>query len=102
MAGIVHPCKIYGAMATGKPVLFLGPSPSHISDILEHHAIGWHIRHGDVTAAIEILKAIKSTDPAVLNEMGRRGQEILHSQLSQSILCGRFCDRLEAAMRVSR
>jgi len=99
MAGIVHPCKIYGAMATGKPVLFLGPSPSHISDILEHHPVGWHVSHGDVSGAITLLKTIKSTDPAVLNEMGRRGQEILQSQFSQSILCGRFCDRLEAAMR---
>ena len=35
MVGIIHPCKIYGAMAAARPILFLGPNPSHISDLLE-------------------------------------------------------------------
>ena len=27
MVGIIHPCKVYGAMAVGRPVLFVGPPP---------------------------------------------------------------------------
>jgi glycosyltransferase involved in cell wall biosynthesis len=27
MVGIIHPCKIYGAMAAARPILFLGPKP---------------------------------------------------------------------------
>ena len=33
--GIVHPCKIYGAMQVGRPILAVGPRPSHISDLLD-------------------------------------------------------------------
>ena len=29
MVGIVHPCKVYGAMAVGRPLLLVGPRPCH-------------------------------------------------------------------------
>ena len=32
--GYTHPNKIYGAMFIGKPILYIGPSPSHITEIL--------------------------------------------------------------------
>jgi hypothetical protein len=85
-------------MAAGKPILFLGPSPSHISDLLEQHPIGWHVNHGDVPGAVAAINQILATDPAKLMEMGRTAQEVLQRELSQSLLCGRFCDGLEAAL----
>jgi len=98
MVGIVHPCKIYGAMAAGKPILFLGPSPSHIADLLEKHAIGWHVNHGDVEGMVRTIKQIQATDRSVLRDMGGRAQEILRQELSQEILRTRFCDRLQGAL----
>jgi colanic acid biosynthesis glycosyl transferase WcaI len=101
MVGIIHPCKVYGAMAAGKPILFLGPRPSHIADLLEQHEIGWHVAHGDVAGAIETIRRLRQTEPAALAMMGHKAQELLQRELSQSLLCGRFCDRLEAALRIS-
>lgn len=98
MVGIIHPCKIYGAMAVGKPILFLGPSPSHIGDLLQAHAIGRHANHGDVAKVIEILKAFFAMPTAEREEMGLRGQAALRSSLSQNLLCGRLCDAVENAM----
>jgi hypothetical protein len=51
--GIVHPCKVYNIMSVGAPVLYIGPEPSHITDIASQHF--FLTRHGDVegvTAAI--------------------------------------------------
>ena len=98
MVGIIHPCKIYGAMAVGRPILFLGPQPSHISDILQHEQIGWHIAHGNVAAAVEVIKTIRNTPQAELARMGRKAQRLLKETLSQEILCGRFCDELERGL----
>ena len=95
MVGIIHPCKIYGAMAVGRPILFLGPQPSHISDILQQQPIGWHIAHGNVAAAVDTIKTIRNTPQAELARMGRKAQRLLKETLSQEILCGRFCDELE-------
>jgi glycosyltransferase involved in cell wall biosynthesis len=33
--GLVHPCKIYNILAVGAPVLYLGPAPSHVTEILD-------------------------------------------------------------------
>ena len=98
MVGIIHPCKIYGAMAAGKPILFLGPSPSHIADIFQEHEIGWQIRHGDTNGAVEAIMRIRSTPQAQLSRMGRNAQHLLRERLSQETLCNRFCDRLEHAL----
>ncbi|MDA8377710.1 MAG: glycosyltransferase family 4 protein, partial [Planctomycetia bacterium] len=97
MVGIIHPCKIYGAMAVGRPILFLGPQPSHISDILQQQQIGWHIAHGNVDAAVATITTIRNTPQAELARMGRKAQRLLKETLSQEILCGRFCDHLESS-----
>lgn len=49
MLGLVHPCKIYNMLAVGAPVIYIGPTVSHVTEILEglqprHPWIG--VRHG--------------------------------------------------------
>src|SRR5207244_2973591 len=102
MVGIIHPCKIYGAMAVARPILFFGPRPSHISDLLDAHRIGWHVGHGDVAGAVETIRRVKSTSVAELQPMGELAQRILGESLSQDALCGRFCDALEERLRLKR
>jgi colanic acid biosynthesis glycosyl transferase WcaI len=98
MAGIVHPCKIYGAMAVARPVLFLGPSPSHVAELLDKHGFGFRVAHGDVDDMVAAIQRLCQTDRQTLQQMGRTAQCVLQSDLSQALLCGRFCDRLEGMM----
>jgi glycosyltransferase involved in cell wall biosynthesis len=95
MVGIIHPCKVYGAMAVARPVLFLGPRPSHVSDLLEQEQIGWQIDPGDVDGAVAQVRRIRATDPAVLRAMGETARQAVQTRLSKPILCGAFCDVLE-------
>jgi glycosyltransferase involved in cell wall biosynthesis len=99
MIGIIHPCKVYGAMAVGRPILFLGPRPSHVSDLLDRHSIGWHVAHGDVDGAVRTLREIRQTPPETLARMGQSAQRALNAEVSQAILCGRFCDALDRVFR---
>ena len=48
-------------------------------------------------AAIERLSTLP---PETLRQMRAVAQDVLASRLSQSILCGRFCDHLEQALRL--
>lgn len=53
--GIVHPCKVYNVMLVGAPALYIGPQPSHVTDIAAQKHKFFLTRHGDVagiTAAI--------------------------------------------------
>ena len=95
VVGVVHPCKVYGAMTVQRPILLLGPDPCHVSDLVDKHRLGWHIHHGDVDGAIETIRRILATPKAELEAMGARGREIIATRLSKKTLCGRFCDVLE-------
>ena len=99
VVGIVHPCKVYGAMAASRPILLLGPRPCHLSDLIDQHKIGWQIPHGDVEAARRVLNEIVDTPREQLDEMGRRAADVIRSSLSKAALCGAFCDVLEAGVQ---
>jgi colanic acid biosynthesis glycosyl transferase WcaI len=102
MVGIIHPCKIYGAMAVARPILFLGPEPSHISDLLNQHEIGVQIRHGDINGAVDAIRRLHGMTKTQLQTMGRTAQTILQQNLSQQLICSRLCDAVEQAMRIRR
>ena len=100
MVGIIHPCKVYGAMAVARPALLLGPSPSHLSDIIDQFDIGWHVSHGDVPGAVETIRSIFQLPQEELAERGMRARQAILESLSKDVLCGRFCDVVEG--RVTR
>jgi hypothetical protein len=44
MSGIVHPCKIYGALSIGRPALCLGPKDSYLGDIIQAEVRSQQVR----------------------------------------------------------
>ena len=98
MVGIVHPCKVYGAMAVSRPILLLGPRPCHVSDLIEKHHVGWHVRHGDVDGAVKVLREMMAAPHAELEEMGRRAATAIAGSLSKKELMRRFCDVLQRGL----
>jgi glycosyltransferase involved in cell wall biosynthesis len=101
MAGIIHPCKIYGAMAIGRPVLVIGPRPSHASDLVERHQVGWRVDQGDVPGAIAALRSMVEMPSADLQAMGERGRHAVREHYSKDRLCAALCDIVERAARVA-
>ena len=99
MVGIVHPCKVYGAMAVARPVLLIGPEQCHVSDLLEGRDWGWHIPNDDVDRAEQVLRSIAEASDEELSAMGRRAREVMTGTLSKAVLCGRFCDVMEGDAR---
>jgi colanic acid biosynthesis glycosyl transferase WcaI len=95
MVGIIHPCKIYGAMAVARPVLFLGPKPSHISDLMEAHHLGWQVAHGDVSGAVAALREMRAMRHDERVAMGHRARAALQQDFGQQRLCRAMCDRVE-------
>jgi hypothetical protein len=95
MVGIVHPCKVYGAMAVGRPILFFGPEESHVTDIMHRNDIGWVVAHGDVDGAVRVLHDIVAAPASELAAKGARARALLEQELTKELLCGRLCDLLE-------
>jgi len=66
--GIIHPCKIYNILSTGAPVLYIGPSPSHVSETLAsmNGTCCWSpVRHGDVDEAVAQIRAMLERMPGL-------------------------------------
>ena len=93
--GIVHPSKVYGAMAAGRPILLIGPAENHVADILAHHHIGWHLRHGDVDGTVDVLREIASMTPTDLEAMGKRARDVMVTRGGKAKSVARLCDVLE-------
>ncbi len=98
MVGIIHPCKIYGAMAVGRPVLLIGPRPSHAADIIERLGIGWRIDHGNVEGAMALLQQIRAMPQTELAAIGVRAREAVQQDYNKERLCAEFCDVIERRM----
>ena len=104
MVGIIHPCKVYGAMAVGRPILYFGPRPSHVTDLIDAAAIGLPVAHGDVAGAVDAIRQLRQMSADDRLAMGLRAQDALRSRLSRRILCDALCDAVErvAAVPVER
>jgi len=65
--GIVHPCKVYNIMSVGASTLYIGPTPSHVTDIASEQQGRFLLTsHGDVegvTAAILEATRYKERQP---------------------------------------
>lgn len=95
MVGIIHPCKIYGALAVGRPILYLGPEQSHAGAILAATRFGRSVRHGDVAGAISAIRDLMTLSEPERADLGREAATLAADRYSRKAALGQFCDILE-------
>lgn len=71
LVGYTHPNKIYGALFVGKPILYIGPIPSHISEILTGLDGNISAQHGEVTIIINELIKFAALQKIDWDEVGQ-------------------------------
>jgi len=98
VVGCVHPCKVYGAMAVGRPILFVGPRPSHVTELLDAQEMGWHVTHGDSEGCAKRIEEAAAMAPERRQELGRRARVYIDEKYTQGRLLGEFTDAVEAAI----
>lgn len=94
--GYFHPCKVYGAMAVARPILFAGPERCHVTDLIDAYGIGWSGPPDDVDTLVRTIEQVAAADEATLRAKGRAARDAITSTLNTQTLCGRFCDILES------
>jgi colanic acid biosynthesis glycosyl transferase WcaI len=77
--GIVHPCKVYNILTIGAPVLYIGPQPSHVTDIAAQHGKFFLTRHGDVDAVVSAI--LEATELLSREPVASYSKQILLSEL---------------------
>ena len=72
--GCVVPSKVYGILAAGRPVLFVGPKAATPAQILERFGCGWQVEPGDAGGLARLLGEMAER-PERVREAGRRARE---------------------------
>lgn len=98
VVGVIHPCKIYGAMRITRPILLVGPEPCHATDLIAEANCGWRIANGDVDGAVRMIEAIAAMPKQELAAMGRRGADLVDRKYSMAILQTAYCDVVEKGL----
>lgn len=98
--GLVHPCKIYNILRIGTPLLYIGPQPSHISEIIQQ-TTEWlpcaSAQHGEVEQVIQHVMELKKTVPQRNGNCERCLS--FADRFSKSVLLPQLVARLESAVQ---
>jgi len=81
--GLVHPCKIYNILSVAAPVLYIGPRPSHLSEMLDKlngQTACAAAAHGEVENILQSIQNIRRQ-----SESGRTQRQV--PPLLQSSFC---------------
>jgi len=63
--GVIHPSKVYNVVKVGAPILYIGPQPSHVTDVaIAAGNTAWRCVHGDVSAAAAAIRAARAATRA--------------------------------------
>jgi len=68
------PSKVYGLMAAGRPVLYIGPATATPALLLQQFKCGWHFECGDVDGVLRLLRYLQvhSEDIRYKGKLGRK------------------------------
>jgi colanic acid biosynthesis glycosyl transferase WcaI len=100
VVGIVHPCKIYGALAVGRPVLFFGPADSPPGELLATIGVGRCVEHGDVAGAVAAIAGLRSLAPETRAAMGQAAARAIATRFGACELCRDVCEVIETSRGV--
>jgi colanic acid biosynthesis glycosyl transferase WcaI len=76
MAGIVHPCKVYGILALGRPFAYVGPEQSHIQDLIREGAVGYSVRHSESENLVQIIRQCQRMNKTDLDGIGEKNRAV--------------------------
>jgi hypothetical protein len=90
-----HPCKVYNILSVATPVLYIGPRPSHLSEMLDefdHEHPCAAVAHGEVDRAVQSIERLRRHPVAVTRQTPAR----VCSLFSKEVLLPRLVEELES------
>ncbi len=94
-AGILHPCKIYGILAAGKPFVLIGLRECPIGDLIAESGLGERVDHGDVPGLVAVIKKVKSLSPQERENIQKHSVSLKNERYSQKTLSRRLGELIE-------
>ena len=84
--GYTHPNKVYGAMYIGKPILYIGPSESHVADLINDLDGNISVQHGELQILAEKIEALFSRSWDEINRIGENNLTYANENFHPEVL----------------
>jgi colanic acid biosynthesis glycosyl transferase WcaI len=92
--GLLVPSKIYGTLAVGRPVIFVGPQKCEVADIVRDSGCGSVIAPEDVESATQALRQL-ALDAELRKKMGQRARRYYAENFGRQRSVARIIDVIE-------
>jgi colanic acid biosynthesis glycosyl transferase WcaI len=89
MGGLSIPSKIYGILAVGRPMIFIGPPGSEPAAIVREGEFGYSVPPGDTQGAVQALLAAYR-DHTLLERQGQAARQYFNTHCDRSIATEQF------------
>jgi colanic acid biosynthesis glycosyl transferase WcaI len=89
LEGMAVPCKIYGILAAGIPVIAMVPPESEIAMIVNEEKCGFVIGPTDLDGLIRSITVLKS-DKTLQKQMGQNSRNAFEKKYTTKIIAGKY------------
>lgn len=93
--GYTHPNKIYGAMYLAKPILYIGPEKSHITDIFEKCSGNISVNHGESGLLTRALMKFAETGENSKLSVGNNNRRYASKNFDPPMLLNKMVHSIE-------
>jgi glycosyltransferase involved in cell wall biosynthesis len=95
--GLIVPSKLYGILAAGRPVLFVGPEHCEAAKIISQSRCGVAISCGNCAETAKQIGRLMD-DAELRNEMGKCARQFYENQLGRERSVSKICEAIESAL----
>jgi len=94
LEGLIVPSKLYGILAAGRPVVFVGDPDGEVARLIAATEVGVSVRSGDSAGLCRALRALRGDD-AARARMGMRAREVFEERYTLARAVTRWRDLLD-------
>lgn len=97
LSGLIVPSKIYGALAAGRPVLFIGPADSEIALVIRDYDCGFVCDDAGAEEIARIIRLLRD-DRGLCDRLGHNARLAVDDRYSREHALRIWGETLDAAM----
>ena len=94
LEGLLVPSKLYGILAAGRPVVFIGDPDGELAQLVAAAQIGVSVGSGDSAGLCRALRALRD-DPTARARIGLRAREVFEERYTLSAAVARWREVLQ-------
>jgi colanic acid biosynthesis glycosyl transferase WcaI len=101
LAGYIVPSKLYGILASARPVLAAVEDECEVAETVRREKCGLVVEPGNPRQMVEAIRRMKSS-PELLRQMGRRGRAAAETRYSRRLVVQRYAELFDEVYYTGR